>query len=52
MLSYHSGVLDSIEQHTMSWSKPGGQTILGEELRRHRVCRGNREKERGKRESG
>jgi hypothetical protein len=24
------GVADSIEQHTMNWSEPGGQTILGE----------------------
>jgi hypothetical protein len=48
----HSGVSDSIEQHTMSGSKPGGQTILGVKLKAHRVCRYNREKECGKRKSG
>ena len=46
------GVADSIEQHTMKWNKPGGQTILGKELKATRVCRDNRKKECGKRESG
>jgi hypothetical protein len=49
---YRIGVADSIEQHTMSGSKPGYQTILGEQLKGHRVCPHNPEKERGKRESG
>ena len=52
MLAYRIGVADSIEQHTMRWSKPGGQTNLGVKLKAQRVCRNNREKECGKRESG
>jgi len=34
VLAYRSGVADSIEQHIMNRDKPGGQTLLGEELNR------------------
>ena len=32
------GVSDSIEQHSVNKSKPGGQPILGARLKQHRVC--------------
>jgi hypothetical protein len=34
VLASRSGVADSIEQHIMKRDKPGGQTLLGAELKR------------------
>ena len=46
------GVADSIEQHTVNRSKPGGQTILGKGTEPLPSMPDNCERENGKRASG